>query len=218
MTLTRSPFFFADTIDVRGTSHVDRAAVLRVAQITPKTNVFTLDAGAAEARLERDPWIAEATITKDLPSALVIDIVRAVRGRGRGVGGRAPPRGRRRRPARGSPARRGERTPGHRGDAAGVEPEPAAVAGAARAVAAMSPSLRHRIDGVSILASGSLRVDLASGAMVAYGESTELPEKAMALRALLDYALGRGATVVSADVRVPSAPTAVLSGGEVVSP
>ena len=218
VTLTRSPFFFADTIDVRGMSHVDRAAVLRVAQITPKTNVFTLDAGAAEARLERDPWIAEATITKDLPSALVIDIVeryvvavvesggvlRLVADDGVLLEAALPS------VANGLPVIAATQH--------GVEPEPTAVAGAARAVTAMSPSLRQRIDGVSILASGSLRVDLASGAMVAYGESTELPEKAMALRALLDYALGRGATVVSADVRVPSAPTAVLSGGEVVSP
>ena len=40
----------------------------------------------------------------------------------------------------------------------------------------------------------------------------------MALRALLDYAAERGATVISVDVRVPSAPTAVLAGGEVRGP
>ncbi len=68
VTLTRSPFFYAREIEIRGTSHVARADVLRIAAITPTTNVFTLDAGAAEARLERDPWIAGATITKDLPS------------------------------------------------------------------------------------------------------------------------------------------------------
>ena len=213
VTLTRSPFFFADTIDVRGTSHVGRAAILRVAQITPKTNVFTLDAAAAEARLERDPWIAEATIDQDLPSALVIDIVeryvvavvesggvlRLVADDGILLEAALPG------VANGLPVIAATQT--------GVEPAPAAIAGAARAVAAMAPSLRHRIDGVSILADGLLRIDLASGATVAYGEFTELPEKAMALRALLDYALGRRATVVSADVRVPSAPTAVLSGG-----
>ena len=65
---------------------------------------------------------------------------------------------------------------------------------------------------MSILADGQLRVDLSSGAEVAYGEAVELSEKAMALRALLDYAVEKGASVISADVRVPSAPTAVLSG------
>ena len=74
VTLTRSPFFYAR----RSRSGERRTSLARTScasrPITPKTNVFTLDAGAAEARLERDPWIAGATITKDLPSRLVIDI------------------------------------------------------------------------------------------------------------------------------------------------
>ncbi len=103
-------------------------------------------------------------------------------------------------------------------DAEGTEPSAEAVGGAARAIAAMAPTLRRRIDGISILADGQLRVDLSSGASAAFGEAVELREKAMALRALLDYAAEREATVVSVDVRVPSAPTAVFAGGEVVAP
>jgi cell division protein FtsQ len=218
VTLTRSPFFYARTIEVSGTSHVARADVLRIAAITPKTNVFTLDAGAAEERLERDPWIAEATITKDLPTRLVIDIheriavavaesggvLRLVADDGALLEAALP------RVAVGLPVIASTEE--------GLEPGAGAVGGAARAVAAMAPTLRRRIEGVSILADGQLRVDLKSGAEVAYGEVVELPEKAMALRALLDYAAERGASVISADVRVPSAPTAVLSGGAVVTP
>jgi cell division protein FtsQ len=218
VTLTRSPFFYAHTIQVRGTSHVSRANVLLIAAITPKTNVFTLDAAAAEARLERDPWVAEATITKDLPSTLVIEIRERVAVAVVETGGvlrlvaddgaildKALPR-----VAAGLPVIASTED--------GVEPTTDEVGGAARAVAAMTPTLRHRIHGVSILADGQLRVDLASGAEVAYGEAVDLQEKAMALRALLNYAAGRGSAVISVDVRVPSAPTAVLSGGTVVSP
>ena len=218
VTLTRSPFFSARSIEVRGVSHVTRAEVLRIATITARTNVFTLDAGAAERRLERDPWISEATITKDLPSALVIDvrervavavletqgILRLVADDGALLDAALPHL------ARGLPIIASTEE--------GLEPAEDARGGAARAIAAMAPTLRHRVDGVSILADGQLRVDLSSGAEVAYGEPVELPEKAMALRALLDYAVERGAAVVSADVRVPSAPTAVLSGGVVVAP
>jgi cell division protein FtsQ len=219
VTLTRSPFFDARTIAVRGTSHVVRADVLRLAAITPKTNVFTLDTSAAEERLERDPWIADATITKDLPSRLVVvvrervvvavtesgGVLRLVADDGSLLEASLP------RAAAGLPviAFTGKQVP---------EPTMGAIGGAARAIAAMVPTLRNRIDGVSILADGQLRVDLSSGAKVAYGEATELPEKAMALRALLDYAAGKGASVISADIRVPSAPTAVLSGGDVVTP
>jgi cell division protein FtsQ len=216
--LTRSPFFYARTIQVRGTSHLARANVLRMAAITPKTNVFTLDVGAAEARLERDPWIAEATITKDLPSKVIIDIdervvvavvesggvLRLVADDGALLEAALP------RTAAGLPVIGSTEE--------GAEPTTDALEGAARAIVAMTPSLRHRVDAVSILADGQLRVDLGSGAEVAYGEALELQEKAMALRALLDYATQRGASVISADVRVPSAPTAVLSGGTVVTP
>ena len=217
VTLTRSPFFYARTIDIRGTSHVARADVLRIATITPKTNVFMLDAQAAEVRIERDPWIAEATITKDLPSGLVIDIrervvvavvesggvLRLVADDGALLEATMP------HVAAGVPviASTDQRSLG-----------PDDIGGAARAIAAMVPTLRRRIDGVSVLANGQLRVDLSSGAEVAYGEAVALPEKTMALRAVLDYAAERGASVISADVRVPSAPTAVLSGGAVLAP
>jgi cell division protein FtsQ len=219
VTLTRSPFFAARTIDVRGASHVPRSEVLRIAAVAHDTNVFTLDAGAAERRLERDPWITEATVTKDLPSTLVIDIheriavavaesdgvLRLVADDGALLDAAHP------RDAAGMPSI-------VMADADGVEPSLEAVGGAARAIAAMAPTLRRRIDAVSILPDGQLRVDLSSGASAAYGDVAELQEKAMALRAVLDYAAERGATVVSADVRVPSAPTAVLTGGEVVAP
>ena len=219
VTLTRSPFFAARTIEVRGASHMSRSEVLHVAAITHDTNVFTLDAGAAERRLERDPWIADATVAKDLPSTLVIDVheriavavaesdgvLRLIADDGALLDAARP------RDAIGIPSI-------VTADAEGIEPSPEAVRGAARAIAAMAPTLRRRIEAVSILPDGQFRVDLSSGAGVAYGDVAELQEKAMALRALLDYAAERGATVVSADVRVPSAPTAVLEGGEVVAP
>jgi cell division protein FtsQ len=218
VTLTRSPYFAAHRIEVRGASHVTRSEVLRMAGIAPGTNVFTLDAGSAETRLERDPWIARATVTKDLPSRVVIDIdervavavvgtgeaLRLVADDGALLEAALP------RTAAGLPTIEATEP--------GVQPGSDAIGGAARAIAAMAPSLRGRIHGVSILSDGQLRVDLSSGAEVAYGEAVDLSEKAMALRALLDYAAQKGAAVISADVRVPSAPTAVLSGGAVVAP
>ncbi len=218
VTLTRSPYFAAHRIEVRGTAHVTRSDVLRIAGVAPGTNVFTLDAGSAEARLERDPWIARATITKDLPSTLVIDIDERVAVAVVETGGalrlvaddgalleEARPR-----TAAGLPTIASAEPD--------VQPGPDSIGGAARAIAAMAPSLRARIHGVSILSDGELRVDLSSGTEVAYGEAVDLSEKAMALRALLDYAVEKGSSVISADVRVPSAPTAVLSGGDVAAP
>src|SRR5712691_4366298 len=68
------PLFRARTVHVRGEVHLSHADVLRIAGIVGDTNVFTFDAGGAELKLERDPWIAHATVTKDFPSTLVVAI------------------------------------------------------------------------------------------------------------------------------------------------
>lgn len=217
--LTRSALFHARTIRIHGASHLSRADVLRISGIVSGTNVFTLDAGAAERRLERDPWIVEATIAKDLPSTIVVDVHERVAVAVAEVGGiprlvaddgvlleAALPR-----VAAGLP-----RIAAAEQD--GPEPTIEAVDGAARALAAMAPTLRRRVDLVSILADGQLLVGLSSGAQVAYGAAVDLVEKARALRAVLDWAAAHATSVTSADVRVPSAPTAVLSGGAVAAP
>lgn len=207
--LTRSPLVHARTIRVHGASHLTRSDVLRMAQIAVGVNVFMLDAGAAERRLEADPWVAEATISKHLPSTLVVDIqerspvaviestglLRLVSGDGTLLDAAGP----------------GISLPLIASAEATVpEPSPVAVHDAARAVAAMPPVLRRQVAQVSILADGTLRVDLRSGAPVSYGPAVDLVAKAEALQALLRWASARGTPIASADVRVPSAPTVRL--------
>ena len=214
VTLTRTSLFGARTIDVHGAVHLSRSDILRIAGIESGTNVFTFDAAAAERRLERDPWIANATITKDLPSTVSVDIrervavavvesggiLRLVADDGVLLEAALP------RLATGLP---------HIASAEEGAPEPTAeaVRAAALAVAAMAPSLRRQVDVVSILADGQLRVDLNSGAQVSYGPAIDLVEKAQALRALLAYAAQQGMALSSADVRAPSAPTVQLAVG-----
>ena len=219
VTLTRTSLFGARTIHVHGAAHLTRSDILRIAGIRSGTNVFTFDAVAAERRLERDPWIAGATITKHLPSTVSIDIrervavavvesggiLRLVADDGVLLEAALPP------VATGLPliASAEEGAP---------EPTTEGVRAAALAVAAMAPSLRRAVDAVSILADGQLRVDLRSGAQVAYGPAADLVEKAQALGALLMYAAEQGVTLSSADVRVPSAPTVQLTEGASSTP
>lgn len=207
--LTRSPFVHARTIRVHGASHLTRSDVLSMAQIAVGVNVFMLDAGAAERRLEADPWVAEATISKHLPSTLVVDIqerspvaviestglLRLVANDGTLLNTAGP----------------GVALP-LIASAETTIPElaPAAVRDAARAVAVMAPVLRRQVAQVSILADGTLRVDLRGGAPVSFGPAVNLVAKAQALQALLRWASAQGAPIASADVRVPSAPTARL--------
>ena len=219
VTLTRSPYFAAHTIEVRGTSHVtrsrgpaDRRDRARDERVHARRRIRRGAAGAGS--LDR------AGNGHEGPA---LDVGhrgrRARRGRGRGERGSPPPGRGRRRAARGGAASHGGRAPHHHVDRAR---RPAGAGRLSRERHGRSPrwlrACGGRIHGVSILSDGQLRVDLSSGAEVAYGEAVELSEKAMALRALLDYAVQKGASVISADVRVPSAPTAVLSGGVVVAP
>ena len=207
--LTRSPLVHARTIRVHGASHLTRSDVLGEAQIAVGVNVFMLDARAAERRLEADPWVADATISKHLPSTLVVDIqerspvavmesaglLRLVAGDGTLL----------------DAAAQGVSLPLiASAEEALSEPAPAAVHGAARAVARMTPALRAQIAQVSILADGTLRVDLRSGAQVSYGPAVDLVAKGEALQALLRWASAQGTRIASADVRIPSAPTARL--------
>ena len=208
--LTRSALFHAKTIRVHGLAHVSRADVLRLAAIGPNSNVFTLDAGAAERRLEREPWIADATVTKDLPSTVSIrvrervpvavassdGVLRLVADDGTLLDVALP-------------SLAAGLTRIEPADEDAPEPTVRAIGGAARAIAAMTAAVRHAVSFVSILADGQLRIDLSTGADVAYGPASEPVEKAQALRALLDWA---------ADVRVPSAPTAELVAGGSITP
>src|SRR6266446_2882064 len=74
VTAVHSPIFESDAIRVTGTSHLTQEKVVRIAGLANGTNVFFLNTGAIASRLERQPWIAQATVTRSLPSTVVIAI------------------------------------------------------------------------------------------------------------------------------------------------
>ncbi len=206
----QGPLLHAETIRVHGLDHLSRAEALRIAGIGSSTNVVTLDAQAAERRLEADPWVASATITKELPTTLDVNVrehtavaVTTLNGVLRLVA------------EDGSlldvanPATAYPRIVD--ADPSGPEPSAPLVSGAARALAAMPTVLQRQVAQVAILVDGELQVDLRSGAQISYGTPDELTDKAEALGALLRWAGAQGTPLRSADVGVPSAPTATFS-------
>ena len=198
---TASPLFGARTIRVHGAAHLTRAEVLRLAGIAPGTNLFYLDAHAAADRLEQDAWVAGATISKHLPSTVVVDVrervaVAVVRTAGilRLVGDDGTLLGE---------AGVDALLPTIAAVEGAPEPSAEAIAGAGRAIAAMSPDARRQITTVSIMPDGQLLLKLSSGAVVTYGPSDELAAKADALAALLRWAASQGTHLSAADVHVP---------------
>ena len=166
VTLTRSPFFAARTIEVNGASHVARAD--GAAHGGRHAGHERLHAGCRRRRAPAggDPWIAEATVTHDLPRRSIIDIDERSR-LSPSLNPTASLRvGRRRRgvPGGGRPARRGADAIDRHGRCGRrCEPSPGAVGARPGRSPRMAPSLRRRVDSVSVVADGQLRVDLTSG-------------------------------------------------------
>lgn len=204
---TYTPLFAARDIELRGAGAIPRGRILRIAGVEDGTNVFHLDVRAVERRLEDDPRIHGATVSTELPDRVEIAVV--LRKPVALVG-----------------------WPGELVGADGVvigptvdEPdlpflvtgpgEPAegdALVTAARAAAALGPSLRRAVDAIVVTDEGELAVRLAAGFTARFGPPTELGAKAGSLAALLDWVREQDMAIVSADLTVPGSPTANLDG------
>lgn len=207
---THTSLFAADAIRVRGIHHLTKGEVLRASGLERGMNVFHLDAAAVEARIERDPWVARATLTKELPGTVILTIrervpvavvndgsvERLVADDGVLLGVGAP-----------------SSLPRIVADEGATTTDPAAVRGAAVALSAMRPAIRHQIAFVHLLPDGGLGLELRSGVPVVYGVPDDPAAKAQALAAMLRYADRTGERYTSIDVSVPTAPAGTLIGG-----
>ena len=71
---TQSEQFRAREVTVSGNQRLSRQAILAAAGIGPDTNILALNLSVAHKRLLAEPWIAEATIGRDIPSGLTIRV------------------------------------------------------------------------------------------------------------------------------------------------
>jgi cell division protein FtsQ len=207
---TYTSLFGADTVEVEGASRISESRLMRMAGVQLGTNVFHLDTARAERRLERDPWIAGATVTRGLPSTIRI-VVReraplavAPDGRVVAVDGVVLPGA----PSDGLPVLRatvGELSPQDEGYALD-------------AVAALDPAVRADVTAVLIDPSHDVRLSMKDGVLVTFGPAGDEGQKAVALHALLRWAEQQHASLAMVDVSVPSAPAATLLDGSTVSP
>ena len=181
----RSPFLDVDRIEVAGAEHTGADAIRAASGVHGGDALAFVDTGAVEARLERLPWVADATATRVFPGTVRVTVrehapvayvrdegaivVLAADGRVLGRVAELPAglvevRGLRRVPA----------------DAQIVTPsEPAAV------VARLPEALRTRVRVVEA-AGGGVQLQLDGGGVVRLGSSDDLDAKAAAAIAVLD--------------------------------
>jgi cell division protein FtsQ len=72
--LTQWDYFRADIVTVEGCRQLDKERVLRQARVGKGINILSVNLTLARKRLLAHPWIAEAEVGRELPSALHIRI------------------------------------------------------------------------------------------------------------------------------------------------
>jgi cell division protein FtsQ len=214
-----TPVFRAHDIRVSGTVHLTRAQVLDQAAVEGVTNVVRLSTRVVEERLERNPWIADAHVTKELPGTVSIQIrergpvaaLRSGREWARLAGDGTVLDVRRKRPALAvieRPAPAADR----RGTPAPPVVSPGMRIAFARPLLAVLAGLSDTVDVVLLRvgSDGGSELRLAAGERVRYGDGSQPDRKHQALVSLLRWVGIQGRTARTIDVRVPEAPAVTL--------
>lgn len=71
LTLRSSYFSLRETV-VRGCKELTEKEILSLAAVRPAANILTLNPGVIARRIQRNPWIQEVSVGRELPDRLVI--------------------------------------------------------------------------------------------------------------------------------------------------
>lgn len=206
--MTHSSIFGAKRIVVTGAHHLSRAEVLDAAGLHRTTNLLWVDPAAVEDSLESNPWVAEATVTRSLPSTMRIAVTERRPASTTVVGSTwfvvasdgtvlGPSHGRPHLPVLPS------------AEAVSVGGRSAALTVSARIAGGMTPWLRSRVATVGPGPDGTIELGLDDGVRVLFGPATDIRAKGQALVGILHWAQDRHDRLATIDVRSPVAPSAV---------
>jgi cell division protein FtsQ len=216
--ITYTPVFQARHIRVEGAVSLRPDAVRSLAGIEPSTNVFHLQTEAVTASLLNDPWIASASVDRDLPDTIVVSIVERQPVGTIDAMGEAS-----------ILASDGTILPASTATTSAIDalpkvqaalgaPDAAQRTAAAAFLSALDPVVAHRVGDVSVGQDLSTSLTLRDGVTVDAGTPGEEAEKATALRAVLRWATSGGHPLSSIDVSAPGAPSATLADGSTFTP
>ncbi len=214
--VTTTALFDMRTLTITGNRHLSDAQVARLARLSRTTNVMWLRTGAVANRIERDPWVLRAGVSRTLPGAVSISIQErrsvAVVEAGRAlmlVSGDGVILGE----ARGKVRLPMIALAGVRPTTGGRVSSPSALLVVARS---LPMGVRSKVARITQAGPGGLTLILRNGAHVLYGDASEPEAKGQALSSLLSWTSKRGVEADYIDVRAPAAP-ALLPVGAVTS-
>ena len=71
---TQTQHFQVRQIVVTGMQRLSRLKVMEIAGVEPQTNILSVNLATTRKRLLADPWVAEATVSREIPSGLRMHI------------------------------------------------------------------------------------------------------------------------------------------------
>lgn len=215
---TYTPVFDAKHVRVQGAVSLRPDDVRALAQVDPATNVFHLQPDSVTARLLSDPWIASATVAKDLPDTVVLTVVE------RRPVGVIDAMGQRSVLASDGTVLSASSATGETIGAlpsvrAGLgSPDDAQRAAAATLLSALDPVVEQRVTDLTVGQDLSETFTLRDGVTVDAGTPGDETAKATALRAVLRWARAGGRALATIDISAPDAPSATLPDGSTFTP
>jgi cell division protein FtsQ len=204
--VTNSPLFDMRTFRVSGNRHLSDTDVARLAGLSRSTNVVWLGTGAVAARVERDPWVVRARVSRTLPGSVTISVqerkpVAMVESKGSML------------LVSGDGVVLGRASRKHRLPAIEVAGAPTQVGSRIRGATlqlivarALPTRVRRRVAQITRTEGGSVNLILRSGVPVFFGDASQATAKARALSSLLSWANEKAIPADYIDVRAPAAP------------
>jgi cell division protein FtsQ len=212
--ISRSAIFSLQHLEVSGNRHLSEAEIARLAGLSGSTNVLWFSTGTARDRLLRDPWIASASLSRSLPSSVV---VRLSERRPVAVGGTTAG------PVllAGDGVALGPAPPGTRLPAIALPANLTLKLGSRvssslptlRAAAGFPPSVAARTASVSMGRDG-IEVHTRDGIRVIYGDPSSADLKGTAIEAVLVWLQQHRIEPVYIDVSAPTAPAVLPLNGQ----
>jgi cell division protein FtsQ len=213
---SRSPLLDVDHVRLTGTAHTQPLQVIQTAGTLPGRPMVDLDEAAAAQRIERLPWVADATVRRRWPNTVSIDVrERAPAASVPAVGGGwalVDDRGRVLEPVAGAPADRPALEGVPAVGAAGTN-VPALTRAALEVAGALPPALRARVGTVARETGGEMQLRLRAGGVVRLGDTRALTPKLVAAQTVLarvdamaSAAKSGNNAIAVLDVSVPDSP------------
>ena len=201
--LLTSPMLDVDRVRVTGTQHVTVAQVLAASGVHVHDHLLFVDTGAAARRIEQMPWVARASVQRDLPGTLKITIHEYTPAAFVRVAGGVVLVA-----ANGHVIATAKSAPPHTVEVRGVRRAPGvgdllAPPDAAGIVGRLPRALGSQVAAVDVSGNG-LALDLAAGGEIRLGNTSELGAKAASAQAVLAHLAA--APFAYIDVSTPDRP------------